>query len=188
VYRDVEAVGYHERVSGTWGWPELGGWVFGFANDPQPGLTGSAPPAAVVFTLIQPDQPPEAASASVMIWRNGRLIRHFPRKNISVVVRDELDRDAVCQVPELANLLSVPPMAPIPRLMVIRAQLGADWMVLEFQAEAAARIVNPNETGINPFSVHEVVGPCKIDGRIGTHTIAFETYGIVEFAGGAGGQ
>src|SRR3990172_7467923 len=34
-YEEVEAIGYHERVRGCWGWPEMGGWVFGFANDPQ---------------------------------------------------------------------------------------------------------------------------------------------------------
>ncbi|NUN53741.1 MAG: HEAT repeat domain-containing protein [Planctomycetaceae bacterium] len=29
----ASAVGYHERVRGRWGWPEMGGWVFGFCND-----------------------------------------------------------------------------------------------------------------------------------------------------------
>ncbi|HLA42196.1 MAG TPA: hypothetical protein VJZ27_02105, partial [Aggregatilineales bacterium] len=48
---DIDAVGYHERVRGYWGWRELGGWVFGFANDPRIEAPDAPPPAALVFTL-----------------------------------------------------------------------------------------------------------------------------------------
>jgi len=183
-YTDVEAVGYHERVRGYWGWPEMGGWVFGFANDPED--RGDAPPpTAVVFTLIQPPDPPDAAMGSVMLWRDGRLRRHFPRRSVQVAVRGQLSRDYVCQVPELSNLFGVPPMAPIPRRLMITAQMGDDWVVLDFTCEAAARIVIPNETGIEPYTVHEVIGPCRIEGQCNHQPFGFETYGIVEFAGGA---
>jgi hypothetical protein len=187
VFQDVEAIGYHERVRGYWGWPEMGGWVFGFANDPHLTGPGAAPPTAVVFTLIQPPKPPEAPSASVMLWRSGRLRRHFPRRNISVAVLGQLDRDQVIQVPELANLFGVPPMEPIPRRLLITAQLGEDWVVLDFESTLSARIVIPNETGIDPFSVHEVIGRCLIEGELNGEHFDFTTQGIVEFAGGAGG-
>ena len=187
LFEDMEAVGYHERVRGRWGWPEMGGWVFGFANDPQVTEPGGPPPTAVVFTLIQPQRPAGAPTASVMLWRDGRLKRHFPRRNINVVVRGQLDRDRVRQVPELANLFNTLPMAPVPRRLIITAHLGHDRLVLDFESAWAARIVNPNETGIDPFSVHEVVGPCHIEGNAGKDRFAFESYGIVEFAGGAGG-
>lgn len=184
--RDVEALGYHERVRGHWGWPQMGGWVFGFANDP--GGTTHTPPTAVVFTLIQPPDPPGAATGSVMLWRDGRLRRHFPRRNVEVAVRGQLDRDRVYQVPDLANLFGVAPMAPIPRRLLITARLGRDWAVLDFLCESAARIVIPNELGLQPYSVHEVIGPCRIEGRCSEVDFAFETYGIVEFAGGASGD
>ena len=180
----VEAIGYHERVRGYWGWPEMGGWVFGFANDPR--AEGNAPPpTALVFTLIQPSHPPDATTGSVMLWRHGRMRRHFPRRCIQVAVRGQLDRDQISQVPDLANLFGVPPMAPIPRHLLITARSGSDWVVLDFTCETAARIVIPNETGIAPYSVHEVIGPCRIAGRCGTDAFAFDFYGIVEFAGGA---
>ena len=83
--------------------------------------------------------------------------------------------------------LTVPPMAPIPRRLGITAQLGRDWVLLDFMAEAAARIVIPNETGIDPFSVHEVIGACHIEGELNGAPFSFATSGIVEFAGGAGG-
>jgi hypothetical protein len=187
VDRDVEAIGYHERVRGRWGWPELGGWVFGFANDPAE-RAGGAPPAAVVFTLIQPPAPPNAATSSVMVWRAGALRRHFPRRCVTVAVRGTLDRNRVCQVPALANLLGVPPMAPIPRHLVIAGRMGRDRIVCDFVCETAARVVIPCETGIRPFSVHEVIGPCRVEGVIAGERFAFETHGIVEFAGGAGGD
>ena len=79
-------------------------------------------------------------------------------------------------------------MAPIPRRLVISARMGADWTVLDFSCEAAARIVIPAETGIAPYSVHEVIGPVRVEGRLNGENFAFETYGIVEFAGGAGGD
>ena len=184
----VEAIGYHERVRGNWGWPELGGWVFGFANDPQRDAGGSAPCSAVVFTLIQPPRPKDAATASVMLWRSGRMLRHFPRRCVTVAVRGELDRDRVAQVPAMANLFGVPPMSPIPERLVIAARMGHDHVTLDFACEEAARIVIPSETGIRPFSVHEVIGPVEVTGRTGGQSFAFRTRGIVEFAGGAGGD
>ena len=190
LHTGVEAIGYHERVRGYWGWPEMGGWVFGFANDPAHAADAqtSAPPTAIVFTLIQPHTPPDAATGSVMLWRSGRLRRHFPRRCVTVSVRGQLDRDRVRQVPDLATLFGVPSMAPIPRRLVISAKMGEDYSVLDFSCEAAARIVIPAETGIDPYSVHEVIGPVTVEGRVNGERFAFETFGIVEFAGGAGGD
>jgi len=184
LFPGVAAVGYHERVRGYWGWPELGGWVFGFANDPA-GPVDAAPETAVVFTLIQPRDASDAACASVMLWRRGRLVRHFPRRCVTAAVRGALDRDRVQQVPELANLFGVPPMQPIPRRLVIAASMGRDEVVLDFACAGAARIVIPNETGVAPFSVHEVIGPCDVQGHLGNRAFGFRTHGIVEFAGGA---
>lgn len=184
---DVEVIGYHERVRGHWGWPELGGWVFGFVNDPTGG-PGQPPPTAVVFTLIQPPDPPDAATGSVMLWRNGRLRRHFPRRRIDVAVRGYLERDHVLPVPALSTLFGVPGMEPIPRHLTISAAMGGDRVLLDFRCDAAARVIVPCETGIRPFSVHEVIGRCSVEGIINGEKFAFETYGIVEFAGGAGGD
>lgn len=185
--RGIDAVGYHERVRGRWAWPDLGEWVFGFAND----LGGSfeAPPEyAAVFTFLRPVQPADATTASVMLWHRGHLRRHFPRRNVSFAVSGQLDRDAVQTVPALAQLFGVAPMAPIPKRLVISARLGSDWAVLDFEAEAAARVVIPSETSLRPFSVHEVVGPCLLRGELAGRRFAIETRGIVEFAGGAGGH
>jgi hypothetical protein len=185
----VDAIGYHERVRGRWGWPELGGWVFGFANDPQTATDGSgAPAAAVVFTLIQPVAPRDATTASVMVWHAGRLRRHFPRRCVSVAVFGSLDRDLVKQVPAMADLFGVPPTSVIPERLTIAARAGDDSVVLDFTCAEAARIVVPSETGIRPFSVHEVIGPVDVSGRVGGRSFAFQTRGIVEFAGGAGGN
>jgi len=185
-FENVEAVGYHERVRGYWGWPELGGWVFGFANDPD--RSTHAPPVAVVFTLIQPLSPLDAATASVMLWRHGRLVRHFPRRRVNVAVAGEVDKVHIRQVPALSNLLGVPPMETVPRRLLIQAAMGSDWVLLDFLCEDVARVVIPSETSIAPFSVHEVIGPVFVKGRIGGKGFAFETRGIVEFAGGAGGD
>jgi len=183
----VDAVGYHERVRGYWGWPELGGWVFGFANDPGRSASGR-PATAVVFTLIHPGDPPDAATASVMLWRDGRLARHFPRRRVSAAVRGELDENRIVQVPALANVLGVPPMATIPRRLVIAGRMGADEVLLDFACDSAARVVIPSETSLDPFSVHEVIGAVGVEGRLAGRSFAFETRGIVEFAGGAGGD
>lgn len=183
-HRDVDAVGYHERVRGRWGWPELGEWVFGFAND-LAGSAADAPAWAAVFTFIRPVAPADATTASVMLWRGGRLKRHFPRRHVSLAVRGTLERDAVQMIPQLAHRFGVPPMAPVPRRLVISARQGGDWVVLDFESEAAARIVIPSETSLKPFSVHEVVGPCVLAGSLGRERFEIRTRGIVEFAGGA---
>ncbi len=183
-YPEVSALGYHERVRGRWGWPELGGWVFGFANDTS-GDPGAPPPTALVFPLIQPLAPASAATGSVMVWRDGRQRQHFARRVVDVAVRGTLDRDSVAQVPELANVLGTGPTAPIPRRLLITAQSGDNWVLLDFECESAARIVIPSETGLAPFSVHEVIGTCQVEGRSGGADFGFISRGIVEFAGGA---
>jgi hypothetical protein len=187
-HQDVDAIGYHERVRGRWGWPELGEWVFGFANDlsgraDQP--PGTPPEWAAVFTFIRPRTPADATTASVMLWHRGRLRRHFPRRHVSLAVRGTLPRDAVQQVPSLSRMFGVPPMAPIPKRLVISARQGGDWVVLDFEAEAAARVIIPSETSLPPFSVHEALGPCVLTGALGRERFEIRTRGIVEFAGGA---
>ncbi|OSP23506.1 hypothetical protein B7767_43885 [Streptomyces sp. 13-12-16] len=180
----TDMLGYHERVRGRWSWPALGGWVFGFVNDPA-GPVGEAPPAALVFTLIQPRHPAGAASGSVMLWRNGRMIRHFPRRNLQIAVSGVLSRDQVALVPPLAGTLGTPPAAAVPSRLLITARLGDDRLVFDFHCRTAGRIANPSETSLHPFSVHETLGPCTVEGVIGGRSLSFRTQGIVEFAGGA---
>lgn len=183
VYDDLRFGGYHERVRGRWGWPELGGWVFGFANSPAP--EGAPPAYSVVFTLIQPPSPRDAPSGSVMVWRDGRLLRQFPRRCLDVSVAGLLSPDAVEVCPPLAATLGVPPAAVVPGRLLITASMGEDRLLLDIAAETAGRIVNPSESGLLAFSVHEVLGPCTVTGVVGGSTIAVQTGAVVEFAGGA---
>ena len=182
-HRDVRLLGYHERVRGHWAWPDLGGWVFGFAN--AAAEPGQAPPFAVVFTLIQPAGPDDAATASVMLWRRGRLLRHFTRRSLEVTVSGLLARDRVVTAPPLAAALGTSPAPPVPLHLTITAATAADQLTIEVESRTACRIVNPNERGIEPFSVHEVLGPGRISGRIAGTEFAFTAPAVVEFAGGA---
>ncbi len=183
VHEGVRLAGYHERVRGRWGWPELGGWVFGFANASGP--QGSPPPYAVVFTLIQPPRPADAPTGSVMLWKDGRLLRHFPRRTLDVAVVGVLPRDRVVVVPPLAAAFGTPSTAPVPARLIITASMGDDRLLLDVDAHTAARIINPSETGLLPFSVHEVLGPCSVRGVVSGREVRFTTGAVVEFAGGA---
>ncbi|MGW6910095.1 hypothetical protein [Streptomyces sp. NPDC054940] len=188
--RHTDLIGYHERVRGRWSWPALGGWVFGFVNDPGGDPTGP-PPSAVVFTLIQPartGRPVDAANGSVMLWRDGRPVRHFPRRSLRITVQDTLARDRVVLVPPLAGMLGTAPAAAVPRRLLITARMGEDRLVMDFHARTAGRIANPSETSLNPFSVHETLGECEVDARVSGRRTSFSALGIVEFAGGASGE
>lgn len=188
--QQTDLIGYHERVRGRWSWPALGGWVFGFVNDPGGDPTGP-PPSAVVFTLIQPTRPSrpvDAANGSVMLWRDGRLVRHFPRRSLRITVQDTLARDQVVLVPPLAQMLGTAPAAAVPRRLLITARMGEDRLVMDFRARTAGRIANPSETSLNPFSVHETLGECEVDARVSGRRTSFSAIGIVEYAGGASGE
>lgn len=185
--RKVDLVGYHERVRGRWSWPDLGEWVFGFANDLASDPRG--PPSwAAVFTFIRPTGNAREATASFMLWKAGRMQRHFPRRCVSFAVRGELERNQVALAPPLARSLGIPPMAPIPRRLAIIARQGDDEVILDFDAEAAVRVIVSSENSLRPFSVHEVIGGCLLAGKIGDERFSIQTRGIVEFAGGAGGD
>ncbi len=86
----------------------------------------------------------------------------------------------------MANLFNVPSMQPIPRRLIVVGRMGDDWVSLDFLCESATRVVVPNEIGIRPFNVHEVIGQCEVSGQCGGERFDFKTSGIVEFAGGAG--
>lgn len=182
--RQVDLVGYHERVRGRWSWPDLGEWVFGFANDLEAD-PGNPPEWAGVFTFIRPTAATDEKQASFMLWNKGRMIRHFPRRNVSFAVRGALAPDAVTKVPPLSHLLGVTTRVQVPRRLMITARMGDDYVVLDFDGETAARIVIPSENSFHPFSVHEVLGDCEMHGRVGGQRFRLVTRGIVEFAGGA---
>jgi len=183
---DVSSVGYHERVRGRWGWPEMGGWVFGFCND----LTGDPhgpPPWSIVFTLLQTAHDTQGQAASMMVWKDGRMLSHIPRKNLRVSVAGQLDRDFVELQPRLAPLLGTPPMAPIPAVLCIDGRQGDDLVSMRYFAAQAARLVIPSETSLRPFSVHEVLGHIEVELRVAGRSYKFDGPGVVEFAGGAMG-
>ncbi|MCK6528601.1 hypothetical protein L6R50_13945 [Myxococcota bacterium] len=182
----ASAVGYHERVRGRWGWPEMGGWVFGFCNDVG-GAEDRAPEWAVVFTLLQPSGRPEESAASVMLWRRGRLVQHFGRRALRVSVAGQLDRDRVSLQPTLARTLGTPPAAPIPAVLAIEGVQGADAIRLGFRADAAARLAIPSESSLRPFSVHEVVGAMELLVVHRGRRTTWSGPSVVEFAGGAAG-
>jgi hypothetical protein len=183
VHHGVTLVGYHERVRGHWAWPDLGGWVFGFAN--AAAAPGAAPPYAVVFTLIQPLDPADAATASVMLWRQGRLLRHYPRRALEVRVQGLLSRDRVAASPPLAGTFGTPPAAQVPSRLTITAATATDQLTIDVESATACRIVNPNELGQAAFSVHEVLGPCRVSGTVAGVDLDFTAPAVVEFAGGA---
>lgn len=189
--RAVRAVGYHERVHGRWGWPEMGGWVFGFSNelDRPAGEAGeqreAAPRWGMVFALLQPRDEPRGHTAMVMVWRRGRLVFFVPRRALRVSVAGQLPRDQVVMMPRLAPTLGTRPTAPIPEVLAIDGYQGRDWIQLRFRCRSAAQLVVPSETSLPPFSVHEVIGDMEVQLRLHGCSHRFASPGIVEFAGGA---
>jgi hypothetical protein len=182
--RETVAVGYHERVHGRWGWPEMGGWVFGFCNqiaDPPAG----APTWALVFALLQPRDEPYDHTAMVMLWRRGRMVLFVPRRAMRVSVAGQLARDRVLTTPPLAPLLGTFATAPIPAALCIDGHQGRDWIQIRYRCREAARLVVPSETSLQPFSVHEVIGDMEVRIRLRETEVGFTSPGIVEFAGGA---
>lgn len=178
-----QAVGYHERVRGRWGWPQMGGWVFGFCN--SLGHCGHAPAWSIVFTLLQPHASPSDYASSVMLWRRGRHLRYFPRAGLRVSVAGQLERDRVVTVPHLASLFGTAATVPIPAALAIDGQQGHDQVALRFVAREAARLVIPSETSFAPYSVHEVIGHVDVELEIDGRQHRFDGPAVVEFAGGA---
>jgi hypothetical protein len=182
--RDVAAVGYHERVHGRWGWPEMGGWVFGFCN--QLGDRADGPPNwALVFALLQPRDESHDHTAMVMVWRRGRMVLFVPRRAMRVSVAGQLARDRVVTTPFLGPLLGMFATAPIPAVLCIDGYQGRDSIQIRYRCRDAARLVVPSETSLPPFSVHEVIGDMEVRIKLKDSITVFTSPGIVEFAGGA---
>jgi hypothetical protein len=182
--RECAAVGYHERVHGRFGWPEIGGWVFGFCN--QLGDSAGGPPSwAVVFSNLQTGDSAHDHAALLTVWRRGRMAMFVPRRGLRVSVAGQLARDRVITTPRLAPLLGTVATEPIPAVLCIDGFQGDDWIQLRYNCRSAARLVVPSETSLQPYSVHEVIGEMEVRLRVNGTTVRFESPGIVEFAGGA---
>jgi hypothetical protein len=182
--RETTAMGYHERVHGRWGWPEMGGWVFGFCNQLADHAEGP-PNWAVVFALLQPRDERHDHTAMVMLWRKGRMVLFVPRRAIRVSVAGQLVRDRVLMAPTLAPLLGTYATAPIPAVLCIDGYQGRDSIQIRYRCRDAARLVVPSETSLQPFSVHEVIGEMEVRIKLKETNVVFTSPGIVEFAGGA---
>ena len=182
--RQTVAVGYHERVHGWWGWPEMGGWVFGFCNELADRAEGP-PNWAVVFALLQPRDETHDHTAMVMLWRRGRMVLFIPRRGLRVSVAGQLARDRVLMTPTLASLLGTFATTPIPAALCIDGYQGRDSIQIRYRCRDAARLVVPSETSLQPFSVHEVIGDMEVRIKIKETNVVFTSPGIVEFAGGA---
>jgi hypothetical protein len=182
--RQTVAVGYHERVHGRWGWPEMGGWVFGFCNQLADSADGP-PEWAVVFALLQPRDQRHDHTAMVMLWRRGRMVLYVPRRTLRVSVAGQLVRDRVQMAPALAPLLGTFPTAPIPAALCIDGYQGRDSIRIRYRCRDAARLVVPSETSLQAFSVHEVIGDMEVRIKLKDSNVVFTSPGIVEFAGGA---
>jgi hypothetical protein len=173
-------------VRGRWGWPEMGGWVFGFCNDVAE--REGAPAWSVVFALLQPEGGSPAQTCVLMLWRRGRLVRFIPRRMLRVAVAGQLDRDRVETHPAQMTLLGTGPTAPVPAALSIDGYQGRDWIQLRFRSAVAARLVVPSETSLSPFSVHEVLGRSEVELALDGRRASFASPAIVEFAGGAAGE
>jgi hypothetical protein len=182
--RQTVAVGYHERVHGRWGWPEMGGWVFGFCNQLADHAEGP-PNWAVVFALLQPRDERHDHTAMVMLWLRGRMVLFVPRRGLRVSVAGQLPRDRVMMTPALGPLLGTFATAPIPAALCIDGYQGKDWIQIRYRCRDAARLVVPSETSLPPFSVHEVIGEMEVRIKVKETNVVFTRPGIVEFAGGA---
>ena len=182
--RETTAIGYHERVHGRWGWPEMGGWVFGFCNQLADRIEGP-PNWAVVFALLQPKDEKHDHTAMVMLWRRGVMVLFVPRRAIRVSVAGQLPRDRVLMTPTLAPLLGTYATSPIPAVLCIDGFQGRDWIQIRYRCRDAAQLVVPSETSLQPFSVHEVIGEMDVRVRLKETNVEFTSPGIVEFAGGA---
>jgi hypothetical protein len=182
--REIVAVGYHERVHGRWGWPEMGGWVFGFCNQLADRAEGP-PNWAVVFALLQPRDETQDHTAMVMLWRLGRMVLFVPRRGLRVSIAGQLARDRVLMTPALSSLLGTFATAPIPAALCIDGFQGRDFIQIRYRCRDAARLVVPSETSLQPFSVHEVIGEMEVRIKMKETSTVFTSPGIVEFAGGA---
>jgi hypothetical protein len=183
--RETVAVGYHERVHGRWGWPEMGGWVFGFCNQLADRPDGP-PNWAIVFALLQPRDEAYNYTAMVMVWRRGRIVLFVPRRTLRVSVAGQLPRDRVQMSPTLSQLLGTFATVSIPAVLCIDGYQGRDSVQIRYRCRDAARLVVPSETSLPPFSVHEVIGDMEVRIKMNGSDALFTSPGIVEFAGGAG--
>lgn len=174
------APAYHDHNWGVFRWGEDLAWEWGFVNPSDPVC-----PWTVAFVRISDGSRHRTLSQGALLWHEDALVRTFQDREIRVRLDGTHGGSRPLTVPKIASLLLPGASAGVPARATVEANGRDDWLRVDFETAAKARIALPSDA--NPFklvSLNEACGRARVSGRQGARRFDFEGTSLMEFVRG----
>jgi hypothetical protein len=173
VHRIDDAPAYRDRNWGCFSFGELS-WDWLYALPER-----SDAPWAVVVSRVTDRTRSAVWQQALLLWEGRDLLATFRDRDVSLCGANART-DAVTTVPAALSLCRPGHATDVPRSLEVEARSSRGELRLRFEAEAAARIVVPNEARLGVTPIHESLGRCTVSGIVEGEHVEFTGHGFLE--------
>ncbi|ADO75700.1 hypothetical protein [Stigmatella aurantiaca] len=174
------APAYHDHNWGHFRWSDDFCWEWGSAVPLEPDN-----PWSVVLVRMADRGRTVARYQALFLWGGGESLRVFRDEELSFSTSGRFQPPHPFCLPRPMALLAPGMAADLPGTLEVRAQGRGDELRLTFAPRHAARLMLPDEASLEHVtSLHEVLGPVSMHGRVLGETVAMEGPGVFEFVRG----
>ncbi|HEX8821059.1 MAG TPA: hypothetical protein VF794_14115 [Archangium sp.] len=174
------ASAYHDHNWGHFRWGDDFSWEWGSVLPGQ----ASSPWSAVLVRMADRGRT-AARYQALFLWYGGEPLRVFRDEELHVSAPCCFQPGRSFSLPRPLALLAPGSAADLPRRLEVRARGRGDELVLTFVPERAARLLLPAEGSLERLTtIHEVLGPVSLHGRVRGESVDLEGPGVFEFVRG----
>ncbi|MFE8596124.1 hypothetical protein [Archangium violaceum] len=171
------APAYHDHNWGHFGWGDDFCWEWGSAVPME-----AANPWSVVLVRMVDRGRTAARYQALFVWGGGEALRVFRDEELAFSVPGSFQPGQRFSLPRPLSLLAPGTAADLPRVLEVHARGQGDELRLRFTPRHAARLLLPAEGSLEKLTtIHEVLGPVSLHGRVRGETVEMEGPGVFEF-------
>ena len=173
VYPITNAPAYRDRNWGCFAFGELSwDWLYALAGEGQR-------PWAVVVSRVTDRARSRVWQQAVLLWEGSELLATFRDRDV-IIRGTNPNLRAVTTIPAALGLSRTGEATDVPRSVVVEARSSRGHARLDFEAEAVARVVVPNDARLGTTPIYESLGRCRVTGSVEGRAVVFEGHGFLE--------
>lgn len=174
------APAYHDHNWGHFGWGDDFCWEWGSAVPRE-----ASNPWSVVLVRMADRGRTAARYQALFLWGGGESLRVFRDEELRFSAPGGFEPGRTFSLPRPLALLAPGTAADLPRVLEVHARGRGDELRMTFTPRHAARLLLPGEGSLEQLTtIHEVLGPVSMHGRVRGETVVMEGPAVFEFVRG----